>query len=159
MGKIQSIMLGGLLLTSAILAAAEPVSKSRFGGVAIGSHDTVAYHQQIPPSHEATEGNRDFVVEWKDAEWRFATREDRDAFAADPERYAPAYNGFCANALSLDRGLLKTNGTHWQIFGDQLFLFYARAGRERWLDGNHEEYKAAADQAWSRILAEQSISE
>lgn len=143
-----------LLLFSSTLLASEPVSKSALRGIAIGSHDTVAYYQQLPPQHKATKGNSDFVVEWKGAKWRFATKENSEAFASDPERYSPAYNGFCANALSLDKGLLKTNGTHWQIFDNQLYLFYAAPGRQRWLDGNFKEYKAAADLAWNKILAE-----
>jgi len=156
MGKSLSIslLLCAFLTISQAVAAAEPVSKSWFGGVAIGGHDTVAYHQQVPPSHEATEGDDDFVVEWKDAEWHFATREDRDAFAADPERYAPAYNGFCANALSLGRGTVRTDGTHWQIYGDQLFLFYNADGRERWVEGDWQAFKAEADRAWQEVLAD-----
>ena len=141
-----------LLSWSTISMAAEPVSKSLFGGIAIGSHDTVAYHQQASDQHQEIKGDRSYTVEWKGAKWRFATQADSEAFAANPEKYSPAYNGFCANALSLGNGLLKTDGSHWQIFGDQLFLFYAQQGRERWLSGNFENYKETADKAWADIL-------
>ena len=88
------------------------------------------------------------------ASWLFTTEADRDLFAADPERYAPAYNGHCANALSLGKGLLKTDGTHWQIFEDKLYTFYAAHGRDRWLDGNVKQYKIAADKAWAEIIGQ-----
>ena len=62
-------------------------------------------------------------------------------FREDPTQYSPAYNGHCANALSLDEGLIKTDGTHWEIFENKLYLFYAARGRDRWLSGNWKEYK------------------
>lgn len=151
---IHGLLLLLLVLSSNLTFAEEPVSKSFFGSLAIGGHDTVAYHHQAV-DHKATEGEKSFTVEWKGAKWRFATLADSEAFALEPERYAPAYNGFCANALSLGTGLVKTDGTHWQIYEDQLFLFYAKKGRERWLDGNYEEYKVVADREWQAILAEQ----
>jgi len=137
-----------LLALSGFAHAAEPVSKSR-KGVAIGGHDAVAYHILTrDPQSSAIEGRKDYVVEYKGAKWRFLDKESADKFAAEPEKYSPAYNGHCANALSLGKGLVKTDGTHWEILGDQLYLFYAAKGRDRWLDGNWEKYKVASDAAW-----------
>ena len=137
---------------SAIANAAEPVSKTKAGGLAIGGHDTVAYHQlQRQPQASAIEGKKLFVVEYKGAKWRFADKASADKFAAEPEKFSPAYNGHCANALSLGRGLVRTDGTHWEIFGDELYLFFAAAGRGRWLDGNWESYKVDADAAWASL--------
>lgn len=143
-----------LVTLSAALFAGEPVSKSSFAGVAIDGHDTFAYHSvQAVAEHKATEGSKQYTVKHKGAKWRFSSQENADAFAADPDKYSPAYNGHCANALSLGEGLIKTDGTHWEIFGDQLFLFYAARGRDRWMDGNFENYKVDADQAWLEIIA------
>ena len=97
--------------------AAEPVSKSR-RGVAIGGHDSVAYHSiDRDPQADAIEGSKTYVVEYKGAKWRFGSKESADLFEADPERYSPAYNGHCANALSLGKGLVRTNGETWEIRG------------------------------------------
>ncbi|WP_255855055.1 hypothetical protein [Marinobacterium rhizophilum] len=68
-----------------------------------------------------------------------------------PQRYLPAYHGHCANALSLGEGLIATDGRVWEFFGDQLHLFYAERGRQRWLNGDWKAYKADADQAWSNL--------
>ncbi len=72
-------------------------------------------------------------------------------FAADPERYAPLYNGHCSNALSLGEGLVATDGTVWEFFGENLHLFYAERGRQRWLNGDWESYKVTADTAWEEL--------
>lgn len=143
-----------LLLVSALVQAAEPVSKSRFGGVAIGGHDSTAYHDIArDPQASAVEGGKSHVVKYKGAKWRFASAESAAKFEADPGRYSPAYNGHCANALSLGEGLIRTDGTHWEILGDddQLYLFYAARGRDRWTDGSWKSYKVDADKAWERL--------
>jgi YHS domain-containing protein len=134
--------------------ASEPVSKSYFGDIAIGGYDTVAYHGAAannPP--KAIKGNKAWKAKWKGANWLFTTEVDRDLFTANPERYAPAYNGHCANALSLGEGLIETDGTHWQIFEGQLYTFYAARGRDRWMDGNLADYKKVADKAWQKIIS------
>lgn len=133
-------------------AAAEPVSKSRFSGVAIGGHDSVEYHQiERDPQDSAVEGAKTYTVEYKGAKWRFASKESSELFAANPDKYSPSYNGHCANALSLGEGLIRTDGTHWEIFDDKLYLFYAARGRDRWTDGSWKTYKVDADAAWKRL--------
>ena len=141
------------LLSLSPLAIAEPVAKSRLGGVAIGGHDTVAYHAlPVEPHEKAVSGKKTYTVEWKGAKWRFASEESANQFRAEPERYSPAFNGHCANALSLGKGLLKTDGTHWEIFGDRLYLFYAAKGRKRWLATDDvAPYIAAAEAEWSKL--------
>ena len=60
--------------------AAEPVSKSR-RGVAIGGHDSVAYHSiDREPQANAVEGSKTYVVEYKGAKWRFGSKESADLF-------------------------------------------------------------------------------
>ncbi len=141
-----------LCLVSLATHAAEPVAKSRLGGIAIGGHDSVAYHELArAPQDSAVDGTKTYTVEYKGAKWRFASEDSSKLFAANPERYSPAYNGHCANALSLGEGLVRTDGTHWEIFEDQLFLFYAGRGRDRWNDGSWESYKVEADAAWARL--------
>ena len=151
----RSIIFVALLIVAFNLNADEPVSKSFLTGIAIGGHDSVAYHRigNAEP-HQAIEGNQTWKAEWKGADWLFSSKTDRDLFAANPERYSPAYNGFCANALSLGEGLISTDGSHWQIFGDRLYTFYAARGRERWLAGNFEAYKLIADKAWKGLVGE-----
>jgi len=143
-----------LALAGGRLNAAEPVAKSRLGGIAIGGHDAAAYHAlERAPRADAVAGQNRFEVEYKGATWRFADAASAEAFRAEPQRYAPAYNGHCANALSLGEGLIRTDGTHWQIFDgdDTLYLFYAARGRERWLNGDRDAYRREADAAWATL--------
>lgn len=149
------VLMAASLAFSAGLLAAEPVSKSKRSGVAIGGHDTVAYHELgREPREKASDGSKTYVVEYKGATWRFASAESAAKFEADPERYQPAYNGHCANALSLGRGLVKTDGEVWEIFDDELHLFYAPKGLKRWLAAGEgwRDYRAQADAEWERLV-------
>lgn len=143
------------LWAAPVIFAAEPVSKSFFGDLAINGYDTVAYHEsRALNDHKASKGKSEFTVEWKGAKWQFKDAKSADRFRNNPTRYSPAYNGHCANALSLGEGLIKTDGTHWEILGEKLYLFYREVGRDRWLNGNWQAFKKTADQAWAQILRE-----
>ena len=134
--------------------AQAPVSKSFFSGVAIGGQDTVAYFSAASrQSGQAVEGDKRFSTQWLGALWHFASADDRDKFAANPEAYVPEFNGHCANALSLGEGLIKTDGQTWQFFGEQLFLFYAPRGLTRWQNGDFAAYLATARQNWLHLSA------
>ena len=127
---------------------AEPVSTGRFGNNAIGKHDVLAYHI----SGKTVKGEKTFVHQWKGADWHFATEAHRDQFAKNPAKYSPAYNGFCSNALSLGKGLVRTNGKVWHIWNDQLHTFYAKAGKERWLENDYAQMVIDADREWQKEL-------
>lgn len=136
--------------------AGEPVSTSFFGNIAIGGKDTVSYHAAgTRKSHAVVEGDKRFEVQYLGATWRFASRESAQKFATDPPAYAPKYNGHCANALSLGEGLVKTDGSVWEFFGDKLYLFYAQSGRERWVKGDWQKFQTQAENAWLALLKKQ----
>ena len=63
---------------------------SNIFGVAIKGYDTVAYFTE----GRAVKGQSKFSYSWNDAEWYFASAENRDLFKANPEDYAPKYGGY-----------------------------------------------------------------
>ena len=134
--------------------AVEPVSTGWLNGAAIGGKDTVSYYSaDVKASHQVVEGNSTFTVQYLGAPWRFASKASADKFAANPAAYVPQYNGHCSNALSQGEGLISTNGSVWEFFGDKLHLFYAERGRQRWLTGDWQAFRQQADKAWQDILA------
>jgi len=147
-------LLATLLLcmsTLAFASAVEPVSTR--DGVPISGKDTVAYHDRANrDAHKSTDGRAAFTVQYLGHAWRFASQASADKFAANPQAWVPQYNGHCANALASDEGLISTNGTVWEFFGDKLYLFYAERGRQRWLQGDWQAFSKEADAAWKGIL-------
>lgn len=121
-----------------------PINKTWLGN-AIEGYDAVAYHTQGRP----VEGSRDFVHEWMDATWRFASAENRDLFASDPERYAPAYGGYCAYGVA--QGFKPgIDPDAWTIVDGRLYLNLNKKIQVRW-EADIPGYIAKADEIWPTI--------
>ena len=122
--------------------------------IALNGADVVAYFA-LPPEAGAVYGRPAYSYKWKGATWLFATKETRDRFIEDPERYAPRYGGYCAYALSQNK-LVGTDPDAWTIYGDRLYLNNNLNGRERWRK-DKKGYISKADAFWpehlERILA------
>jgi len=148
---IRTMWVAAVLLPMSAMSADDiPINKGRNSNVAINGIDTVSYRlttQAFGPSR----GDARYEVQHAGAVWRFASKESSERFAANPDAFTPAYGGYCANALALGEGLIPTGGQHWEIFEDQLYLFFAGRGRDRWLDGNWKQYKGDADAAWAEL--------
>ncbi len=117
------------------------------GGIAIDGTDVLSYWQ----AGEPLAGNPEFTHDWMGATWQFASAETRDLFAAEPERYAPAYGGYCAFAVSQGY-TASTVPDAWTIHEDRLFLNFSRRVRRRWerdIPGN----VAKGDANWPDVLA------
>ena len=116
-----------LLTIAGAAHAVDPVNSSFFGGVAIKGYDPVAYFAEGHPA----EGSDDYEVEWRDATWRFANAENRDAFEADPEKYAPQYGGYCAYAVSQGY-TAKGEPKVWKIVNGKLYLNFSKGVQKTW---------------------------
>ena len=133
------------LLGAQVAAATEPVYQS-FLGTAIRGTDPVAYFTEGRP----VEGSSDFTHEWNGATWRFASAENRDRFAADPEAYAPQFGGYCAWAVSQGY-TASTDPEAWDIVDGKLYLNYSKSVQEQWhrdVPGNI----AAGNRNWPKVL-------
>ena len=125
-------------------AAVDPVNQS-VQGVAVEGTDVVAYFQEGAPR----EGRSEFEHEWNGATWRFASQAHRDAFAADPERFAPQYGGYCAYAVAKG-STASIDPQAWTIVGDELYLNYSKSIQARW-EQDIAGYVAKADVNWPGI--------
>ena len=143
------VMAGGLLAAGLVGArpalAIDPVFSHR--GKAIRGYDPVAYFTAGKP----VEGKPLFTHVYEGATWQFASAENRDAFAADPERYAPQYGGYCAWAVS--QGYTASiDPDAWKIEDGKLYLNYSQSVQRRWardIPGN----VAKADRNWPGLKA------
>ena len=96
-------------------------------GVAVDGTDVVAYFTKGAP----VRGSSEFTHDWQGATWRFSTAANRDAFAADPARYAPQYGGYCAYAVS-EGYTASTTPSAWKIVDGKLYLNYSRRVQRIW---------------------------
>jgi len=128
----KSIAMTGMLAVIAITAgiilgnpdvgsAAQPGAQQPVfteNGVAIRGTDPVAYFTEAQP----IEGKPEFQTDYHGVTWHFASVENRDAFIADPQKYSPAYGGYCAYAFSLGTYKVETDPSAWSIVDGRLYL-------------------------------------
>jgi YHS domain-containing protein len=93
--KLNRHLMGGsivliMMLMLAHTAWAKPSVNQNWRGVAIKGYDTVAYFVLGKP----VKGDAGYSYQWNEATWWFANAEHRDAFIANPEKYAPQYGGY-----------------------------------------------------------------
>jgi YHS domain-containing protein len=114
-------------------------------GVAIGGYDAISYF-----SGEPVEGKAEFSTKWKDAEWHFATGENRDVFVANPEKYAPQYGGYCAFAVSKG-AIAKGDPKAWTVIDGKLYLNFNEAVRTNWREDTKGNI-SKANSKWPKVL-------
>ena len=86
--------------------------------IALSGYDPVAYFEDGHPA----KGSREFWYSFDDAIYLFRSTEHRTKFAADPEHYAPQFDGYCAAGLS--KGYkAEPDPEAWLIANGKLFVF------------------------------------
>ena len=141
-----AILAAAALLAAPIAASAKDAVYQSFFGTAIDGTDPVAYFTENKP----VKGSSDFAHEWNGATFHFASAENRDLFAANPEKYAPQYGGYCAWAVSQGY-TASTDPEAWKIVDGKLYLNYSKSVQQTWeqdIPGNI----AAGDGNWPKVL-------
>lgn len=123
MGLAGAVLLTGFGLTSEAFAGPQYVDKT---GFAVSGYDVVALHQQPQApvgkaQAAAVPGKASITVEYNGAKWAFASEANRDAFQADPAKYAPAYDGHCAYGAAVG-GKVPANPHLWRVVDGKLYL-------------------------------------
>ena len=115
-------------------------------GVALDGQDVVAYFTQS----KLVMGVSQFKHNWGGTTWMFASAANRDMFANNPEKYAPQYGGYCAQATS-EGNLAVTQPDAWKIVNGKLYLNYDKTVQAQWM-GDIPGHIASANKNWPAIL-------
>lgn len=114
-------------------------------GTAVGGYDSVAYFTE----GQAVPGSADITLEHAGAVWRFASEDNRAAFAAAPDKYAPQYGGHCAFAAA--KGYLaKGDPEAWHIENGKLYLNFNKQVQKMWFE-DIPGYIKQADANWPKL--------
>ena len=141
-----ALFAASLVSANAALARSAEIYTGTFSSLAVGGYDTVAYFKAGRP----VEGGAQFATEYKGATWRFASKENLDAFKANPTAYAPQYGGYCAWAVS--QGYTASGDPLvWKIVGGKLYLNYDRDVQVKW-EKDIPGHIAKADKNWPGVL-------
>jgi YHS domain-containing protein len=112
---------------------------------AIKGHDPVVYlhDSQVAPGDAAYERVH------RGARYRFASADTMARFDADPERYVPAFGGYCCYGVRMGMKY-DIDPTAFEVVDGRLFLQLDPGTRHVWLEDKRENI-LIAEQIWPDI--------
>ncbi|HEU0201099.1 MAG TPA: YHS domain-containing (seleno)protein [Burkholderiaceae bacterium] len=141
------------LVVSAVSTTASAGEFFEKGGAALRGYDPVAYFTDNKP----VKGSAEHKAEYKGSTFYFASPANRDAFAADPAKYAPQYGGFCAYGTA---GGYKAaiDPAAFTIVDGKLYLNYNADVQKQW-SKDIPGYVAKADKNWPGVSKQTKVVE
>jgi YHS domain-containing protein len=121
------------------------ISKSN---LALEGYDAVSYFKNKPQKEEAK-----FAVSNNGITYYFASKENLEAFKSNPEKYEPAYGGWCAYAMAKGEKV-EVDIKNYKITNGKLYLFYKGFFSNTLDDWNKEEnvLLPKANNHWKNIF-------
>src|SRR5262245_19169700 len=116
--------------------------------IAISGYDPVGYFTQ----NKALKGRKDISLVHRGITYFFASEENKRLFAESPDKYLPAYGGWCATAMAKGEKV-EIDPTNFKVTNGRLFLFFKAFYANAIKDWNKDEANltAKADLNWKKI--------
>jgi len=135
-----------------LLAQSDEARKKNFNTQregAINGYDPVSYFEGGPQ-----EGSEKWTFVYRGVPYRFASAANLAKFKASPEKYEPAYGGWCAYAMGESGEQVKIDPETYKIIEGKLYLFYNFWGNNTLKTWNKTEkpLKDKADQNWKKFF-------
>jgi len=111
----------------------------------ISGYDPVAYFTDGKPMR----GSGYQVSVFEGVTYAFASEEHKEMFEANPEKYVPAYGGYCAYGVAVGKKFV-TDPEVWRIVDGTLYLNLDRGIQRTW-EKDVPGYIKKADVNWSEI--------
>lgn len=130
------------------------------GALAIDGWDPVAYFTE--GGGKPQKGKDEFQFVHRGVTYRFASKAHLDTFRATPDRFEPAYGGWCAYAMA-DGRKVEVDPESFLIQDGELLLFYNgffSNTRKAWHKEGAEKLRDKANKEWTRVhpTAERDLS-
>ena len=87
-------------------------------GLLIHGYDPVSYHQGEP-----VQGKNQIALEVQGGIYLFSNQQNRELFKNDPQKYSPAYGGYCAWAM-LNGEKVDVDPETFKNIDGKVYLFY-----------------------------------
>lgn len=119
--------------------------------LAVEGYDLVSFFTQDNPQ----QGRESLAVSWKGARYLFVSEENKTMFKKNPDKYLPAYGGWCAYAIHRGKEV-DINPKAYHIQKGQLHLFHKTNlvdTQAKWIN-DEVTSKAKADQVWAKKMTQ-----
>ena len=117
--------------------------------LALEGYDPVSYFDGEPK-----EGDEKYAISHKGITYYFASSNNFSKFKSNPEKYEPAYGGWCAYAMGATGEKVKIDPETFKIINGKLYLFYNFWGNNTLKDWNEKEkeLKEKGDVNWKNFI-------
>ena len=120
--------------------------------IAMQGYSPVSYFEK----GQAERGSAQFAVEHDGVVYHMTSAEQMEKFRSDPDRYVPAYGGWCAYGCAIEKKF-PIDPNSFRIVEDRLFLFLKNKdvdALELWKTGDEDEQTEKADRYWESLTGE-----
>ncbi len=138
--QILTIMLLAVLSFSVFAANEHAVSVTGIQG-----YDLVSYQTGKRP----VRGNGHYVSVHNGVTYMFSSKENKNVFDRHPEKYLPAYGGYCAFGVSVGKKFVGDPEV-WRIVDGRLYLNLDESIQDQWLKDVPGRIRTA-DKNWKEI--------
>ena len=151
--RAVTLSAAALAIVALILSFASPVlaaQKVNTNGTnyAIGGYDPVSYFTDS----KAIRGTKKYTHQWAGKTWSFRSLDNRDEFASMPDKYAPAYGGFCAYGVAQGY-TVKIDPRAFSVENGKLYLNYSKGIKKRF-DTDRSGFITKANANWPSLSKE-----
>ena len=151
MAKMMNSAMGALGACVLALGVAQAGTVNEDHGVAIKGYDPVAYFTDNKP----VKGSKAHSFVYEGVTYEFASAAHRKLFAADPEKYAPQFGGFCAYGTASGHKAV-IDPAAFSIVEGKLYLNYNTEVRDVWRK-DEPGYIHKADEAWPTVSQQTEV--
>ncbi len=111
----------------------------------ISGYDPVSYFTEGRPQR----GSGYHVADYRGVTYAFTSEEHKEMFEANPEKYTPAYGGWCAYGVAVGKKFVADPKV-WKIVNGTLYLNLDRDIQSKWKK-DIPGYIKTGDQNWTEI--------
>jgi len=136
----------GLALATTLTLAKDLINADAASRTGLQGYDPVAFFTDAKPA----KGNPAITSEFDGVTYFFASEKHKAEFVKTPQKYLPAFGGYCAYGVSINR-LFPVEIDTWEIVDGRLILQYDQATKRKFAKAKMANL-AKADGYWPGLV-------
>lgn len=118
-------------------------------GLALQGYDVISYFLGNPQKGSST-----FSYKYNGITYQFTSTKNLNLFKSSPEKFEPAYGGWCAYAMGATGEKIEVDSKTFKIVNNKLYLFYNSLLNNTLPKWNKDEINLhkKADTNWTKIF-------
>jgi hypothetical protein len=140
------IAVAGLALATTLTLAKDLINADTASRTGLQGYDPVAFFTEAKPA----KGDPAITAKFEDVTYFFTSEKHKAAFMKSPQKYLPAYGGYCAYGVSVNR-LFPVEIDTWEIVDGRLILQFDQATKRKFAKNKMANF-AKADGYWPGLV-------